>query len=458
MKAFLYILLFFATTINGQNLDNISQLEVKADVAYIKHAIEDASVNPYSCISEKRFHKLLKRAERRISKKSAVTPIDFYTAFQPAIAKLRDGHTELNISDYIYHTDYKEFPFKVELQENSLYIKSITNGYEQYVPKSVIGKRIRKIDHKNSSKIIKLFGLYTSAENKRSSIALSPYYFNDYFNVLLNKNDQLSIDIEDHNELTIKILKKSKIKNVTQQERKFENFSYTLKEDNDYAVLTLNSFSGLESFKTFLTNFFSTLKRNNIENLVIDLRENGGGNSQLGDELLSYLISEPFTQYEKTLAKYSDTQKQYIESLTDAEDQYRQTILEKKSATVETTDKSKILIFPKTIDQRFKGNVLILISGQTFSSAADFANTCKHYIVGTIIGEETGGFVVSAGETIEVSLPHSPVKLNVSTTKDYNVGATEESRHGVKPHINVSASKALDYTLKRIKKLEVSTN
>jgi len=458
MKPLLYILLFFATTIYGQNLENISQLEVKKDVAYIKHAIEDASVNPYRSISEKRFHKLLKRAERRLSKKSAVTPVEFYTAFQPVIAKLRDGHTELNISDYIYHTDYKKFPFKVELQENSLYIKAITNGYEQYFPKSVIGKKIRKIDHEDSSKIIKLFGSYTSAESKRSSIALSQYYFNDYFNVLLNKNSKLSIDIEDHDELIIKILRKSQINTEHQQARKFENFSYTLKEENNCAVLTLNSFSGLEDFKTFLTDFFSTLKKNNIKNLVIDLRENGGGNSQLGDELLSYLISEPFTQYEKTITKYSDTQKHFIKSLTDAEEKYRQTILKKKSGTVETTDKSKILIFPKKLEQRFNGNVFILISGQTFSSAADFANACQYYKVGTIIGEETGGFVVSSGETIEVALPHSKLKLNISTTEDYNVGAKAESRHGVKPHVNVSASKALDYTLKQIKKIEVSTN
>jgi len=458
MRTLLYILLLFATTIYGQNFENISQLEVKENIAYMKHVISDASVNPYSSISEKRFHKLLKRAERRILKKSTVTPIDFYTAFQPVIARLRDGHTELNISDYIYQTDYKEFPFKVELQKNSLYITSIKNGYEQYVPKSVIGKKIRKIDHEDSSKIIKLFGRYTSAENKRSSMALSQYYFNDYFNLLPKIGYELSIDIEDHNELIIKVLRKSQIKTKQQIARKFENLSYTLKEDTNYAVLTLNSFSGLEDFKTFLTDFFSTVKKNNIKNLVIDLRENGGGNSKFGDELLSYLISEPFTQYEKTLTKYSDTQKQYIESLTDAENTYWQNILKKKSGTVEATDKSKILIFPKTIDQRFNENVCILISGQTFSSAADFANACKYYKVGAIIGEETGGFVVSAGETIEVALPHSPVKLNVSTTKDYNVGATEESLHGVKPHVNVSAPKAMDYALKRIKKIEVSTN
>ncbi|SFN89343.1 Peptidase family S41 [Paenimyroides ummariense] len=214
----------------------------------------------------------------------------------------------------------------------------------------------------------------------------------------------------------------------------------------------------MKSFKTFLNDFFSTIKKNNIKNLVIDLRENGGGNSQLGDELLSYLISEPFTQYEKTLTKYSDTQKHFTKNLTDAEDKYRQNILEKKSGTVETTDKSNSLTFPKKLEQRFNGNVLILISGQTFSSAADFANACKYYKVGTTIGEETGGSVVSAGETIQIVLPHSKLQLNVSTSKDYNVGARTESRHGVKPHVKVSASKALDYAFKRIKKLEVSTN
>ncbi|HHD92455.1 MAG TPA: peptidase S41, partial [Candidatus Portnoybacteria bacterium] len=56
---------------------------------------------------------------------------------------------------------------------------------------------------------------------------------------------------------------------------------------------------------------------------------------------------------------------------------------------------------------RFKGNVYVLTSKETYSSAADFAQAIKAYKLGKIIGEKTGGWIVCYGDIVEDQLPNS---------------------------------------------------
>jgi C-terminal processing protease CtpA/Prc len=112
------------------------------------------------------------------------------------------------------------------------------------------------------------------------------------------------------------------------------------------------------------------------------------------------------------------------------------------SGTVGVIDRTKNIIQPKKQNERFSGNIYLLIIGQTFSSAADFANAFKFYKTGKVIGSESGGFIISAGEFVERQLPNSKLILNVSSTIDYNVGATtEKDIHGVIPDSKVQPEK-----------------
>lgn len=78
----------------------------------------------------------------------------------------------------------------------------------------------------------------------------------------------------------------------------------------------------------------------------------------------------------------------------------------------------------------------------------NFAQAFKHYKTGKIIGEETGGWIVSYGDKITMSLPISKLPLSISTKKFYTVGATDNDKHGVKPDIQINKEEALDYALK----------
>ncbi|MBP2615562.1 S41 family peptidase [Chryseobacterium jejuense] len=423
--------------------------QVREDIDFLIKNIDEVSVDPYSRISRKNFLLEMHNVENTIVKQPTISPVDFYKALQPVIVKLEDGHTELNISDYVAKTDYLIFPFSVRVSEDGVFIKSIKSTYNESVTGDLIGMQITDINGKNSSEIVELLQHYTSGESKKSRLELSEDYFNDYYNLFLKKGNAVEISLNKSQKLNIPLLRKSEKKSIASKGIVTKSYYFDVKKDKNCAVFTFNQFADPEKFRSFLQNMFADLKAHYIQNLIIDIRNNGGGNSDLGDELLKYLVAKPFSQYEKTLVKYSDIRKEYLKA-SEIDSTELKNYLSGISGTVGVIDHSKNVIEPKNENERFTGNVYLLISGQTFSSAADFANAFKFYKAGKIIGSETGGFIISPGEVIERQLPNSKLFLNVSSTKDFNIGATEKDWHGVIPDIQVQSEEALNYALDRL--------
>jgi len=81
--------------------------------------------------------------------------------------------------------------------------------------------------------------------------------------------------------------------------------------------------SAIPRFDTFLKDMFCEIKTKNIKTLVIDVRDNGGGNSRLCDELLSWL--KPINQIKSgsTFIRISDFAKQQYPYLVSQQDLFK---------------------------------------------------------------------------------------------------------------------------------------
>ena len=73
--------------------------------------------------------------------------------------------------------------------------------------------------------------------------------------------------------------------------------TYELNIRDNVAVMTVKSFeiSREEEFAAFLANAFGRIDAGNIDRLIIDVRENGGGARQLSDRLMAYLTTSRYT-------------------------------------------------------------------------------------------------------------------------------------------------------------------
>lgn len=100
---------------------------------------------------------------------------------------------------------------------------------------------------------------------------------------------------------------------------------------------------------------------------------------------------------------------------------------------------------------RFNGNVYLLTSNYTFSSATDFAWAFKYFRTGIIVGKETGGSTVCFGDLVGQILNNTKLKFGISWKKFYGYGASDEDVTGVIPDYQVDPKKAMDFTINLIK-------
>jgi C-terminal processing protease CtpA/Prc len=194
---------------------------------------------------------------------------------------------------------------------------------------------------------------------------------------------------------------------------------------NGVGLLTIKSFDrnrmggADQHFEQFLVKSFSELNEKNIENLILDLRDNAGGQDEYGALLYSYLTSKPFRYY----ASVESTDKVY------------------------TKEENSLLGTLQPQTQNFRGNVFILINGLSFSTTAEFCAITKSNLKAIFIGEETGGgyYGNTSGQTMKIELPNSRVQVIIPRLKYVNqVRASTYADRGIIPDYQVSPD-VLDY-------------
>ncbi len=215
-------------------------------------------------------------------------------------------------------------------------------------------------------------------------------------------------------------------------------------QTEDVGVLDLPSFSaggpeevetGLESFANFFERAFTKFQERDIDMLIIDLRKNGGGDSSVGDMLVSYITDQPYRMFARTDIKISqqllDLAKLYGEEQPG----------DVASAVGETLSYDVPLETPPPTPLRFGGDVFVLTGHCTASSATDFAAVVKDFGLGTIVGEETGGLPTDFGDYIVFTLPQTGLELRVSYKYFVRPGGFDD-RRGVLPDCETVAKDA----------------
>ncbi len=151
--------------------------------------------------------------------------------------------------------------------------------------------------------------------------------------------------------------------------------------------------------------------------LVIDVRENGGGNSGVGYAILSHLIDAE------------------VKTTTWETPQYRAAFRAWRRGQEPYQGESDTIAPAK---ERFGGSVVVLTGPRTFSAAEDFAVACKTSKRVTLLGEATGG---STGQPLSLELPGGGF-ARICAKRDRYPDGTEFVGRGVVPDVEVSSTLA----------------
>ena len=210
---------------------------------------------------------------------------------------------------------------------------------------------------------------------------------------MFGSQDTFELDLLDNGKR--KILQLSAIKGIEGYEAMRAE---VLQSDREFkyinpqtAYLRPGGFGGDESeYRKFIDSSFTDLNNKAPKNLLIDLRNNPGGNDSFSDYMVSYIASRPFRWNSSFRFKTSALLKEDTRKKRDTTEGFWQDVLRYKDG--QTYGREFPLYQPQAIEKRFEGNVIVLINRQSHSQAAVTAAQIQDYNFGVLVGEETSDF------------------------------------------------------------------
>ena len=328
---------------------------------------------------------------------------DYYKELTRMISLLNDGHTNVYYPKELYERAYARPPLRTKLVDGKVLVTDIySDSISQMGLK--VGDEIVEIDqtdvHDYAKRNIQPFQSSSTAQD----LEVRTYTYG-----LLSGDKQKSI------ELLLKS-KDGNSKTVNVDRRRYGDESYP--DTNEFSVLAnrygyfkTNSFSSNEAAEFFERKFKDITK---LDGLIIDIRNNGGGSSNVGFRILSHLSKKPILASKAFVRKGQPIYKAWGYSKPEWEE------LESYPYIAERNE-----IFSKP--------VIVLAGAQTFSAAEDFLVAFRELGRGLVIGEKTAG---STGQPLFISLPAGG-KARICVKRDKYQSGEDWVGVGIAPDIEV---------------------
>jgi len=418
------------------------------DLNFMVKTLENVHPDIYHVISKDSFLLKLNREIETLPER--VTELEFHKTCARLTSHFRTGHTRprenLISAKFILGN---LFPFETTIIDDRLYVINNLTLFSS-IP---IGSEIIEINNKNINKVIEEWSKLVSYENEafRNHLITKPINIG-----IWNDFKSYKIRYIEHNSGKTK----EKVVNggIASNMYLFLKSKFQKPQELIYRELTpeigyIGFFSckDLKNYEKFYKSTFSTLKNNGIKHLIIDIRDNGGGHSRIGAELMQYIFHQPHNGLDSAIVKVSN---ELI-----ATGKVKDKLWGKKEPEPgETFTRIPGLRQLKENPLRYNGNTYLLTNNGTFSAGAGFALAYRCYSEGIIIGEETGGVTVSFGDIHVFKLPNTGLKIMTSWEQAFGSCGIDNQR-GVIPDYIVKNSiedyinhidRVLEFTLKLI--------
>jgi C-terminal processing protease CtpA/Prc len=225
--------------------------------------------------------------------------------------------------------------------------------------------------------------------------------------------------------------------------------------DRETAYLNTLTFEyDLEKYKALLKDVFTQIKSAGVQNLIIDVRDNRGGYSALGDALIDMFNAKSYRHWTSKWKRSAF----YAEYLKSGDVPLPESTIQKYLAARpgELLSGESELVQPSANPLRFGGRVYVLSGAKTFSSGVMFLGVIKDNKLAKIIGEETNEPACMFGEMSLFWLPNTRLRVSLSV-RSWIPPAGCKGMRGVVPDVVVNRG-AADYLTGRDGILETALN
>jgi C-terminal processing protease CtpA/Prc len=446
--------------------------------------------------------------------KQPATSPEFYKKLAPVVTNVRQGHVGVSsVSKRFTRKERKAinksklefYDLDFEYLEGKLWIR---NNYGK--DSTLIGNEVVSINNEPAPKLVETYktrfssdGYNTTLYNRYVGKGFTAFYVRDKgfidslqvtfksqdstFTKLFKripknkKKDSLTLDTTLIKKVKPKKLTKDqkKIKRITARKKKknHKKYGYILKtkeytrslnfigEDSTVAYMKIRGFSN-GNYKKFYKESFAKLDSAKTKNFILDLRDNGGGRIAEIERLYSYLTDKeyqfitasevnsriPFMKY-----LMSNTSPVFLKVFAGI---FSPVIITENLIKTEKKDGKLYYKFKESKmrepdELNYKGNMYVLINGNSFSASSLLSTHLKATKRATFVGEETGGAYngTVAGVYKIYQLPTTKLKVRMGLMQVEAPQKQVPDGYGIKPDIEITPSVS-DRKLKKDAELE----
>jgi hypothetical protein len=385
---------------------------------------------------------------------------EVYLGFARILAVLGDGHTTVeeppDASSSYYAAGGRAFPLGFAVgPDQHLRVSASLSPMPAGVSR---GDRLLTVNGHDADSLLRVFMSETSAESELWRRRVAAQGFGGSLR-LHHIGAPFEITVADSigavHAVTIAGLGRAEIESINTRSRavarrapgRDRNYTYrALGDGNGY--LDFYSMSGdAASFRSRIAVTFAQIERDSVKALIVDLRRNGGGNAQLGVDLLSHFVDRPYrTESMKEMRVSAEYRERAREGINPRLRWLHVEYLIPEGRRYFRAPLGSIAFFPEMpkrqarAEPRFDKPVCVLIGTGTFSSAMEIADGVQTYHLATTLGEPTGGLPSAFGEVYYYRLPVTGMLAGVSTAR-YLRASGDTSDHGpVRPDILIPTS------------------
>ena len=359
----------FASTFRPESL---TPDQWKEDIEFLKVNLFKTHPDPFFKTSEIEISSAIDTLQSRIE---GLEWFEIYSEMTRIVALIGDGHTAIHPSPMLNR--YPVYPY---VFSDGIYIIATDEAHL-----GLVNTKILQVGGFSTEEAFDRLSVFVAHDNDWGLKETTPNYFitaeimraaglvngRGELEIMVEKGEEILTSIITPVEGEIKLLqdRRSNTENQTQN----ENYWYEYCPDSrilHFHFRRCQSQKG-KPFLFFNFDMFSFIRKNPVEKLVLDIRQNGGGNS---------LLLEPFMLR---------------------------------------------VMFDRKLNR--EGKLFVAIDRGTFSSAILNAISMSKRTKSIFVGEPTGGSPVHYGEVRKLTLPNSRIQVSCSTVLWKTTSDTSEA-------------------------------
>ncbi|ACB76937.1 S41 family peptidase [Opitutus terrae] len=351
--------------------------------------------------------------DERAHLREGMNELEFYRLLAGVVRRLNCGHTALSLSsstDTTLHAQRRLLPLAAKSIDGRLLVIRALPGLA--VP---VGAEITAINSHTATAVVQqlLDGLTADGANLTRKLHSLNRQFAQLYHLLVDTSSEFSITYLDpqtrlSHSVTLNGVSETDWNALRDPEPAGADDLGSSEFASDHAVLFVRTFNyydaaGHTRFFAFIDNFFNEVAARRIQNVILDLRGNGGGDPYCGSYLFQRLIDRARSYFASTSPFYTDL---------------------------------RVPLAPAA--NAFTGSLAVLIDGGCFSTTGHFSSLLSYHRIGRFIGEETGGSFACTAANQSVTLVYTQLRFSYSTNTFTTAVSGLTPGRGIMPDLPVT--------------------